>query len=78
MLDIKLAPATEHKAKPDESKLGFGIYYTDNMFVIDHTEGIGWHDARIVPYQPLSIDPDAPALRFVHQIDTHNYPPGAL
>ena len=57
MLDIKLAPATEHKAKPDESKLGFGIYYTDNMFIVDHTEGIGWHDARIVPYAPIALDP---------------------
>ena len=64
MLDIKLAPATEHKAKPDESKLGFGIYYTDNMFIVDHTEGIGWHDARIVPYAPIALDPAAMVLHY--------------
>ena len=41
MLNIKITPATEKKEKPDSSHLGFGIYYTDNMFIIDHTEGIG-------------------------------------
>ena len=45
MLNIKYELATEKKPKPDESNLGFGIYYTDHMLVIDHTEGIGWHDA---------------------------------
>ena len=37
MLNIKITPATEKKEKPDSSHLGFGIYYTDNMFIIDHT-----------------------------------------
>lgn len=64
MLNIKIAPATEKKQKPDQSNLGFGVYYTDNMFIIDHTEGIGWHDARIVPYQPLTIDPAAMVLHY--------------
>ena len=64
MLNIKITPATEKKAKPDSKHLGFGVFYTDNMLVIDHTEGIGWHDARIVPYQPLSIDPAAMVLHY--------------
>ena len=64
MLNIKITPATEKKAKPDSKHLGFGIFYTDNMLIIDHTEGIGWHDARIVPYQPLSIDPAAMVLHY--------------
>ena len=25
------------------------------MFVMDYTEGQGWHDARIVPYAPISL-----------------------
>ncbi len=64
MLTIKMAPATEKKQKPDEAHLGFGNYYTDNMFMIDHTEGIGWHDARIVPYHMLQIDPAAMVLHY--------------
>ena len=37
--------------------LGFGQYYTDHMFEMDYTEGIGWHDPRIVPYHKLEMDP---------------------
>ena len=40
MLDIRYELTTQKKEKPDESKLGFGVYYTDHMFMVDHTEGI--------------------------------------
>ena len=45
------------KQKPDYSKLGFGKYFTDHMFMCNYTEGQGWHDARVVPYQNFSLDP---------------------
>ena len=48
MLDIKITRTTSPKEKPqDETKLGFGKKFTDHMFVMDYTEGEGWHDARI-------------------------------
>ena len=51
MLDIKITRTATPKAKPtDETKLGFGKKFSDHMFVMDYTEGEGWHDARIVPY----------------------------
>ena len=55
MLDIKITRTTAPKAKPDESNLGFGKKFTDHMFVMDYTEGEGWHDARIVPYGPFEL-----------------------
>ncbi len=58
MLDIKIVRTTEPKAKPqDESKLGFGKIFTDHMFLMDYTAGEGWHDARVVPYASLPLDP---------------------
>ena len=27
------------------------------MFIMDYKNGEGWHDPRIVPYQPLVLDP---------------------
>ena len=36
MLDIKYDLSKNPKAKPDQTKLGFGIYYTDNMFIMDY------------------------------------------
>ena len=63
-MDIKVIKSPALKAKPDESKLGFGVYYTDHMFIMDYTTGIGWHDARIVPYAPLQLDPAAMVLHY--------------
>lgn len=48
----------------DESTLGFGRVFTDHMFIADYEEELGWHDARIVPYQPFSIDPASPVLHY--------------
>ena len=50
-MEISITKTTTPKQKPaDESKLGFGQYYTDHMFIMNYTEGQGWHDARIVPF----------------------------
>ena len=58
MLDIKITRTSAPKAKPaDETKLGFGKIFTDHMFLMDYTDGQGWHDPRIVPYGPLPQDP---------------------
>ena len=54
MLDIKVTKTTAPKAKPDEKHLGFGNHYTDHMFIMDYTEGRGWHSLRIEP-SPASI-----------------------
>ncbi|MED1204024.1 branched-chain amino acid aminotransferase [Heyndrickxia acidicola] len=45
------------KAKPDVDHLEFGTQFTDHMFVMDYSSETGWHDARIVPYQPITLDP---------------------
>lgn len=64
MLDIRYELTQQKKEKPHSDSLSFGKYYTDHMFVMDHTEGKGWHDARIVPYAPLQIDPAAMVLHY--------------
>lgn len=53
-----------HKEKPAVDKLGFGIHYTDHMFILDYTEGKGWHDGRIIPYQPITLDPAAKVFHY--------------
>ncbi len=57
------------KDKPvDETKLGFGTFFTDHMFLMNYTEGQGWHDARIEPYGPLSLDPACQVLHYSQEI----------
>src|SRR5699024_1790757 len=49
---------------PPASTLQFGRTFTDHMFIMDYTKGQGWHDARIVPYGPLSLDPASTVLHY--------------
>ena len=57
------------KAKPeDESKLGFGKKFSDHMFVMEYDAGEGWHDGRIVPYAPLSLDPACVVFHYAQEI----------
>jgi len=42
---------------------GFGRHFTDNMVLIRWSEGTGWHDAELVPYGPIEMDP---ATNFIH------------
>lgn len=57
-MEIRIEKTTAPKAKPAKGEpLGFGKRFTDHMFMMDYTEGKGWHDARIVPFQDLKISP---------------------
>ena len=67
-MDIKITRNTAPKAKPDDSVLGFGKYFTDHMFLMDYTPEKGWHDARIVPFGPLEIHPACTALHYGSEI----------
>ena len=65
MLNIKIEKTTTPKEKPQKGqKLGFGKIFTDHMFVMDYTEGKGWHDARIVPFQSLVMSPAAMVFHY--------------
>ena len=66
-MEIKLTKTTSPKVKPDQKALGFGKYMSDHMFLMDYTEGQGWHDARIVPYAPIPMDPGAVALHYAQE-----------
>ena len=60
MLDIKIIKTETPKAKPTPGqKLGFGKIFTDHMFVMNYTEGKGWHDPRIEPFHNISLSPAA-------------------
>ena len=56
---IKINLSETKKQKPQSDQLGFGKIFTDHMFMMDYIEGKGWHDPRIIPFQPLSLDPAA-------------------
>lgn len=66
-MQIRIEKTTTPKAKPDWKNLGFGHIFTDHMFIMDYDEGMGWHDARIVPYQPVVLDPSALVFHYAQE-----------
>lgn len=68
-MNIRMELTESPKEKPtDENKLGFGHIFTDHMFIMNYDTGEGWHDARIVPYQNLSLSPAAMCLHYGQEV----------
>lgn len=67
-MQIKIEKTKAPKQKPDQSNLGFGNYYTDHMFLMNYDAGQGWHDARIVPYAGITLDPAAMCLHYGQEV----------
>jgi branched-chain amino acid aminotransferase len=68
-MDIQVNPVRTLKTKPtDESKLGFGDFFTDHMFVMNYEAGKGWFDPRIDPYADLVLDPAAMSLHYGQEV----------
>jgi len=47
---------------------GFGSVFTDHMATIRWSEEDGWHDARIEPYGPITLDPAAAVFHYGQEI----------
>ena len=68
-MDIKVTLNPNPKAKPtDTSTLGFGKIFTDHMFRWTWSKEQGWHDARIEPFERLSIHPASTVLHYGSEI----------
>ncbi|HET8590299.1 MAG TPA: branched-chain amino acid aminotransferase [Nakamurella sp.] len=64
---------TSHPTPPDRlaeilAAPGFGRYFTDHMVLIDWDADAGWHDARVVPYAPFTVDPAMMVLHYGQEI----------
>ncbi|MBE6698137.1 MAG: branched-chain amino acid aminotransferase [Ruminococcaceae bacterium] len=68
MLDIKIIENDKTWELPEESKLGFGRYFTNHMFIMDYNKEQGWHDARIVPFGNISLHPASTVLHYGAEI----------
>jgi branched-chain amino acid aminotransferase len=47
---------------------GFGQIFTDHMVTIRYQEGVGWHDARLEAYGPLSLDPATAVFHYAQEL----------
>jgi len=70
-MEIATHPAAPAQKKPrpmNDSALGFGKIFSDHMLLIEYSQERGWHNARIVPYGPISLDPAAMVLHYGQEI----------
>jgi branched-chain amino acid aminotransferase len=47
---------------------GFGRVFTDHMVTITWTAEVGWHDAQLRPYGPLSLNPASHVFHYGQEI----------
>lgn len=66
--DFPITRNPNPKAKPDPDTLRFGTEFTDHMFMMEYEDGKGWHNARIVPYGPLTMEPAAVCFHYGQQM----------
>ena len=66
-MEIKITKTTNKGTLPEASTLGFGKVFTDHMFIMDYVNG-AWQNARIVPFQRLSIHPASTVLHYGSEI----------
>ena len=61
---------------------GFGKYHTDHMVSIDYTVDAGWHNARVMPYGPIELDPSAIVLHYAQEVfeglKAYRWPDGSI
>jgi branched-chain amino acid aminotransferase len=71
-LSFSLTPSTAARAEAEREAIladpGFGKHFTDHMVVVDWDVTDGWHDARVVPYGPLQMDPASAVLHYAQEV----------
>ncbi|MBQ4443703.1 MAG: branched-chain amino acid aminotransferase [Clostridia bacterium] len=67
-MDIQFVKTTCPKAKPDPDTLGFGQIFSDHMFRMEYNPQEGWHNARIVPFENISLHPASTVLHYGAEI----------
>jgi len=67
-MKIEIVKTTSPKEKPNADTLGFGQVFSDHMFRMEYTPEEGWHNARIVPFENISLHPASTVLHYGAEI----------
>ncbi|AWV47623.1 branched-chain amino acid aminotransferase [Mycobacterium leprae Kyoto-2] len=67
-VSLSAHPVTDAERESILAEPGFGKYHTDHMVSIDYIDGRGWHDARVIPYGPIQLDPSAIVLHYAQEV----------
>ena len=65
MLNIRIEKTANPKTIPGPGNpLEFGTIFTDHMYIMDYETKKGWNDPRIIPYQPLTLEPSSMVFHY--------------
>ena len=65
---VSEAPLTADERQRILAAPGFGEVFTDHMITIRWDDGRGWHDARLEPYGPFTLDPATSVFHYAQEI----------
>jgi len=65
---VSEAPLTAEERERILAAPGFGEVFTDHMITIRWDDGRGWHDARLEPYGPFTLDPATSVFHYAQEI----------
>jgi len=65
---LSQSPISDERRAEILADPGFGNHFTDHMYRVEWTPEQGWHDARIEPYGPLTLDPATAVLHYAQEI----------
>jgi branched-chain amino acid aminotransferase len=85
-LAFAVEPRTDPRSEVDRAAVlaspGFGKTFTDHMVLAQWDRPVGWHDARVTAYGPLSLDPSAAVLHYAQEIfeglKAYRHPDGSI
>jgi len=61
---LSASPRSAAQIAAIQANPGFGKYVTDHMVTARWTEDAGWHDAQLVPYAAIPLDPATNVLHY--------------
>jgi branched-chain amino acid aminotransferase len=71
-ITFELHPASDPVAAAERERLlaepGFGKIFTDHMVTLRWSADRGWHDGRLEPYGPLTLDPATQVFHYSQEI----------
>jgi branched-chain amino acid aminotransferase len=68
-LDIQIVPVDATQLRqPPTADYGFCVIFANRMFTQRYAPHLGWHDAKIEPYGPISLDPSTVSLHYAQMI----------
>lgn len=73
MTDLAFTITEADRLSPDEraqrlANPGFGDCFTDHMVSITWSKDEGWHNAEVLPYGPIAMDPASSVLHYGQEI----------